>query len=108
MNKSESKNSTKYLAHLINKIESKRQLSINEMNKSCLATTNQLCEINAWYQNIIKCIKRSPPDNYVSYLTLYQDTEGIIYKVEYAYTPQKEKDFLNDIEFVIILWNDTE
>lgn len=105
MKESEAVKSKKYLTHLINRIESKRQLSINEMNKSCL-TANQLGEINAWYQNIIKCIKRSPPDNYVKYLTLYQDPEGNFYKVEYNYV---NNDFPSDkIELVILPWNETE
>ena len=106
MKESEVVKSKKYLTNLINRIESKRQLSINEMNKSCLVTANQLGEINAWYQNIIKCIKMSPPDNYVVYLTLYQDSVGDFYKVEYHYV---NNDLPSDeIEFVILPWNDTE
>ena len=106
MKESEVVKSKKYLTHLINRIENKRQLSINEMNKSCLVTANQLGEINAWYQNIIKCIKMSPPDNYVVYLTLYQDSVGDFYKVEYHYV---NNDLPSDeIEFVILPWNETE
>ena len=106
MKKTDVVRSTKYITHLIKLIESKRQLSINEMNKSYLTTTNQLSEINAWYQNIIKCIKRSPPDNYVAYLTLFQDSVGHFYKVEYHYV---NNDLPSEmIEFIIIPWNDTK
>lgn len=97
---------SKYEAHVIDGVNKKRQLSINELNKSCLETKNRLSEVNLWYQGIIKCIQAKPPDNYVEYLTVFQDSKGDVYKIEYKYA--KKNTPPHDIDFVIILWNDTE
>ncbi|MGM9641652.1 MAG: hypothetical protein ACI3XI_00440 [Eubacteriales bacterium] len=74
MSRYDKQTGSKYVSHLIDGVNQKRQPGINELNQSCLEPRNRLSEVNLWYQGIIKYIQAKPPDNYVEYFTVFQDS----------------------------------
>ncbi len=89
-----------YLEHLLESIERKRLLSIKEFSKTDLNRDTDLDEVSAWYASLVIEVQRKPPKYFVQCLTIHENEQGYIKRIEYSYYTPSHKDN-GDTSFMI-------
>ena len=91
-----------HLDHLLESIEKKRLLSIQEFSKTDLNRNTDLEEVIAWFIQLVTLVRKSPPNRYVRCLQIFEDEQGRIRKVDYVYFEPTEAE-IQDTVFVIAI-----
>ncbi len=75
----------KYFDCLLEGVERKRTVSIQEFYKTDLNGSTDLENVNKWYLHLTQMLERNPPKKFVRGLKIYEDEHGNIKSVEYDY-----------------------
>ena len=91
-----------HLDHLLESIEKKRLLSIQEFSKTDLNRNTDLEDVTAWYSQLATLVRSNPPNRYVRCMQIFEDEQGRIRKVDYVYFEPTEAE-IQDTVFVIAI-----
>lgn len=75
----------KYLISVLRVLMEKKELAIREFLNTDLNTSEQLSEINIWYDTVVQMVKKEPPTFPPLRLKMYEDKNGRIMRIEYDY-----------------------
>lgn len=90
--------SQNYLEHLLNSIENKRALSLQEFYKTDLNDKETIEDMNLWYDQIILKVKNKVPAYYVKCIEIVENEAAQIKMINYIYFNHDEE--LHDVSFV--------
>lgn len=99
-------NGTKYTEHLINSISQSKQIAINEVSSLGLNEETGQEKISQWYDKIINWVTDNPPQFYVKYLEIMENTDSAIQKINYLYFSDAENVSGSAIKIISDLYGD--
>ena len=89
-----------YTQHLFASIERKRRFSIENAHKTDLYTSDELLKFMDWFDELIRFVKETPPNNYVRTVNIIESKEGHIIAIQYEFF--EENDIFKETELNLI------
>ena len=96
------KDDQKYFDCLLEGVERKRKVSVQEFYKTDLNRSTDLESVNKWYLHLTQILERNPPKKFVRGLKIYEDEHGNIKSVEYDYCKAFARD-IGEIAFTFFI-----
>ena len=76
---------TKYITNVLNVLKEKQELALREFNRTDFNSPAQYDDVQRWFSEIEKRIKKTPPVHWVHCLHIFESDEGKAFKIEYEY-----------------------
>ena len=76
----------KYIVKVLSVLKEKQELAIKEFNRTDLNTPDQRDNVQQWFGEIQKMVRKIPPTHYVRHLHIYEDVNGKVLRIEYEYS----------------------
>ena len=74
-----------YLNALIESVYEKREMSLQEFNKTNLIDGSDIELLSTWYEQLIQLVLKNPPESYVKKIVVYQNQIKIL-SIQYIYS----------------------
>lgn len=76
----------KYIVKVLSVLKEKQELAIKEFNRTDLNTPDQRDNVQQWFGEIQKMVRKIPPTHCVRHLHIYEDVNGKVLRIEYEYS----------------------
>lgn len=76
----------KYLSEVLSVLKEKQELALMEFNRTDLNSPDQYDNIQQWFLEIQKQVRKSPPIHCVHCLHIFEDNGEKVLRIEYEYS----------------------